>query len=995
MASERLRDLGKLAAQTRKRLDEEFPKTDIKLSNAFKNAFDAYIQNTGNSVKFNETTAEITNSSGQKIYLPNQWFLLASYAVDFVKEIVRYRNYTEACLDENANSFMDGQGKISEKKEIYKTLKTDKGNKFTGIFQSKMYAKLISEGQSPEDAEYNSQMLYRFVSDDKWWFGGKGIERTNDFYVSPVLGVLKLVNASQNYVATIAYAYVNNTDLFHSLDTMLGSSDESDLDTSEADEYQRAAKTITDHINEAGLEFDEKTKDDAEDVRNRLLERFSPEKLKALPDDKLLQTMFYSADSDNDSLSYFLEFDADCKRLYGSISGGSAYKFILFQRKEDGVWMTGTPIHSEKLTEEQALALGKSIRDYLVKGAEVIEQAELNTPEDYEALDKKLNEETDGKCTFAWVHKYYTILFPDKLTSYHSPDWQRHVLYALRIRPSETYYGRDGQISLVRKLCDLDYPSFGTAFVDKFGEIKKFIRLGTTDNDGNHYAEELRRDGAIGIGWNAVGPLSDYLTGNKINRKALAEALRDNYSSKNNVASRKAGEMATFYEATDDSVFVAMDGERMLAFVDGIGDNYFKENTELGHRRSGTWHLSFNDNEALPNPAEGHMTSCYQLSKEENLMFLYEKYYYGEEEGDEKMNLNKAYHEPVYHTGLKTDYQLNRIVFGAPGTGKSYRLEEERKSILQENPDNPKQHIGDYERVTFHPDYTYSQFVGTYKPVSEGRDIYYKFVPGPFMRVYVKAIKNGIETAENGNPEPFVLLIEEINRAPVSAVFGDVFQLLDRDDNGISQYEIEASEDIRRYLADELGGDPDDYQKIKIPDNMFIWASMNSADQGVFPMDTAFKRRWDFTYIGVNDNEDKIKGKYVVIGSSKRQRVEWNSLRRAINNFLARNKINEDKQLGPFFLSKDIVAPEGNEIDSEKFNDAFANKVIMYLFEDAARQRRSQLFRGCSENSNSYSEICREYRNKGIGIFNEEINIESNPENLPDGDTMTPEESHE
>lgn len=738
------------------------------------------------------------------------------------------------------------------------------------------------------------------------------------------------------------------------------------------DEYQRAAKTITDHINEVGLEFDEKTKGDAEDVRNRLLERFSPEKLKALPDDKLLQTMFYSADSDNDSLSYFLEFDANCKQLYGSISGGSAYKFILFQRKEDGVWTTGTPIHPEKLTEEQALVLGKSIRDYLVRGAEIIEKAELNTPEDYDALDKKLNEETDGKCTFAWVHKYYTMLFPDKLTPFHSFDWQRHILYALRIRPSQTYYGRDGQISLVRRLCGLDYISFGTAFGDKFGEIKKFIRLGTTDNNGNHYAEELRRDSAVGIGWNAVGPLSDYLTGNKINRKALAEALKGEYytePSKNNVASRKAGEMATFYEATDNSVFVAMDGERVLAFVDGIGDNYFEENTELGHRRSGIWHLSFNDNETLPNPSEGHLTSCYELGKEENLMFLYEKYYYGEEEGDEKMNLNKAYQEPVYHTGLKTAYPLNRIVFGAPGTGKSFRLEEERKTILRENPDNPKQHIGDYERVTFHPDYTYSQFVGTYKPVSEGRDIYYKFVPGPFMRVYVKAIKNGIETAESGNPEPFVLLIEEINRAPVSAVFGDVFQLLDRDDNGISQYEIEASEDIRRYLADELGGDPNDYQKIKIPDNMFIWASMNSADQGVFPMDTAFKRRWDFTYIGVNDNEDKIKGKYVIIGSAKRQRVEWNSLRRAINNFLARNKINEDKQLGPFFLSKNIVAPEGSEIDSEKFNDAFTNKVIMYLFEDAARQRRPQLFKGCFENSSRYSEICREFRDKGIGIL--------------------------
>lgn len=142
---------------------------------------------------------------------------------------------------------------------------------------------------------------------------------------------------------------------------------------------------------------------------------------------------------------------------------------------------------------------------------------------------------------------------------------------------------------------------------------------------------------------------------------------------------------------------------------------------------------------------------------------------------------------------------------------------------------------GTYERVTFHPDYTYSQFVGTYKPVmdEEGNSIRYDFVPGPFMRVYVEALKSG----RTDTPQPHLLLIEEINRAKVAAVFGDVFQLLDRDDDGVSEYEIQASEDIRRYLAKELGGNADHYKKIRIPNNMFIWATMNSADQGVFPMD--------------------------------------------------------------------------------------------------------------------------------------------------------------
>lgn len=760
------------------------------------------------------------------------------------------------------------------------------------------------------------------------------------------------------------------------------------------DEYHRAAKVLTDRISEAGLAFDSRA-DNVNVVHQELLDRFSPEKLALIPDDELLTTMFYSTAQDKNSLCYFLEFNRNSKELFGSISGGSSYKFVLFQNKEDGQWTTGSPQRPLKLSEEQALELGKQLRDYLVKGADIIEKAEFTTPADYETLDQELMLATEGKCTLAWVHKYFTMLFPDKLTPYHSDDWQRHILYALRIKPSQTYYGRDGQITIVRRLAGLDDVSFSQAFYDRFGAVKKFIRLGTTDNEGNHFAETLRRDNAVGIGWNKVGALSDYVIGNSINRQALTDALKERYysdDSQSSVATRKAGELTTFYNADSNTIFVTMDGERALAFVDDIGDDYFEDEKELGHRRRGKWRCYFGSNETLPDPLEGHLTSCYEIKKEENLIFLYDKYYYGMEEGsDEDMNLDKSFTEPVYHTGLDTEFSLNRIIFGAPGTGKSYGLEQDRKKIMQEDEKNPKIHTGDYERVTFHPDYTYSQFVGAYKPVSEGKEIYYKFVPGPFMRIFVKAIENG----KTDTPQPYVLLVEEINRAPVAAVFGDIFQLLDRDDDGSSQYEIEASEDIRRYLANKLGGEPNDYEKIKIPDNMYIWATMNSADQGVFPMDTAFKRRWDFTYLGVNENDQDICGKYVVVGSPEKeqQRIEWNSLRKAINEWLAKEKINEDKQIGPYFISRSIVVPAdgGNEIDSEKFAETFKNKVLMYLFEDAARQRRERLFEGAVRdvggrhekiNTNRYSEVCEAFDGQGIGIFNSDIQTKVECETL-------------
>lgn len=379
-----------------------------------------------------------------------------------------------------------------------------------------------------------------------------------------------------------------------------------------------------------------------------------------------------------------------------------------------------------------------------------------------------------------------------------------------------------------------------------------------------------------------------------------------------------------------------------------------------------------------------------------------------------------------FETNYESDLSRNRILFGAPGTGKSYTLNKEREELLGKNNEI------DYERVTFHPDYSYANFVGTYKPVmvedsfenlteitekdvvsvltdksknvavddnsvernhrkairpyvnlskpmARKKDISYEYIPGPFMRILVKALKN----AMTDTPKPFLLIIEEINRANVAAVFGEVFQLLDRDSNGVSEYKIATTYDMRKYLSEELRVDESQVETIKIPNNMFIWATMNSADQGVFPMDTAFKRRWDFTYLGIDDSDEMIHGKYVYLGEDKSQKVEWNKLRKAINNFLAKYKINEDKQLGPYFISKDIVVPEnGNEIDRDNFIKTFKNKVIMYLFEDAAKQKRSKLFEGCFEKCSRYSEICKEFEIKGVGIFNSDIQIDCEVEEI-------------
>lgn len=355
-----------------------------------------------------------------------------------------------------------------------------------------------------------------------------------------------------------------------------------------------------------------------------------------------------------------------------------------------------------------------------------------------------------------------------------------------------------------------------------------------------------------------------------------------------------------------------------------------------------------------------------------------------------------------YNTGFtpKNKANYNHIVFGAPGTGKSYSLNKDRKSMSILD--------SDFERVTFHADYSYAQFVGTYKPVTESTgDISYKFVPGPFMRILKKAYANIIDAYDITNNQidtskikPYLLLIEEINRAHTAAVFGEVFQLLDRNDDGISEYEIQPSEEIKEYLCENLGGTPDEYTSIKLPDNMYIWSTMNSADHGVFPMDTAFKRRWDFKYIGVDEEEFHVEtnsktgkktarenqgGDFTIAGDI----IEWNVLRRAINAKLSNAilRVHEDKLMGPFFL-KTMDRDRNVILNDDEFINLFCNKVLMYLFEDAAKTKRAQLFSGCQDKDklNRYSYICKEFRDRGVAIFGTDFLTKEYGEQLSERD---------
>ncbi|WP_303984895.1 AAA family ATPase [Niallia circulans] len=327
---------------------------------------------------------------------------------------------------------------------------------------------------------------------------------------------------------------------------------------------------------------------------------------------------------------------------------------------------------------------------------------------------------------------------------------------------------------------------------------------------------------------------------------------------------------------------------------------------------------------------------------------------------DEKLNQSEpALIEPLEFIKGGT----NIIIYGAPGTGKSY-------SIAKEYPRA--------ERVVFHPEYTYHDFVGSYKPVplyKKSNDIIqdpnslytvkgepvidYRFVPGPMLTILIKAFKE---------PHKFhTLIIEEMNRANTASVFGDLFQLLDRDSEGFSEYPIKISEDLRIYLY-ETGVLPNSRNNdLFIPPNLNLIATMNSTDQGVFVMDSAFKRRWNFKYYPINIEQAPHKDTLVPYNGHF---IKWGELVKRINNLLSDNGVNEDKHIGPYFLKGD--EPSNPEI--------IASKLLIYLWDDVVRHKRRALF----INPRTFSELVINYKN-GIPIFTFNIDdkfLEDENENL-------------
>jgi len=482
----------------------------------------------------------------------------------------------------------------------------------------------------------------------------------------------------------------------------------------------------------------------------------------------------------------------------------------------------------------------------------------------------------------------------------------------------------------------------------------------------------------ICIGWSKLGDLTN------INSK---EELRDLYnltwpdSKKNNIGIN-VGQIWRFCNEAKIGDYVIF-AEPKIIHLGRIESDYIFDNSENTNQdpdyvnnRKVTWIktnidrslLSANFHHSLGSAMSFFTVNDYKAAIVDILNGTYQKDELVEEVEDDYIEDLTDYDTcPRLHVGT------NIILYGVPGAGKSYTIENEYKDEHTET-----------ERVVFHPDYTYSDFVGQILPKSKDGDVSYEFIPGPFTKIVRDAYTNPMTK--------YILIIEEINRGNAPAIFGDIFQLLDRDarekingEDNIkycrSAYEI-TNADIAKIVY------KDENHPVTIPANMSIICTMNTSDQNVFTLDTAFQRRWNMRLIEntfkKDTEEEKAFAEHIILDTD----VSWEQFVTAINKeILDKNKnmtSSEDKRLGTHFVNISDLEYDSNEKDESKDkytrtqaklkNRRFPEKVIKYLWDDAFKFYRDEIFR---DNLNSLEEVIKLFteneHNDRFNIFKDTI----------------------
>lgn len=494
--------------------------------------------------------------------------------------------------------------------------------------------------------------------------------------------------------------------------------------------------------------------------------------------------------------------------------------------------------------------------------------------------------------------------------------------------------------------CFLVYPLFRPLF-SKINEINfegLEVDLNSSNTQFNLYGIHIKDDNNalnsanpyICIGWPELGDLSQYNT-----KEEFKEACSNIYVDKTSSAhAQYIGQLIKFSQKANIGDYVVFSNGNLVHIGKITSDYYYQKEVEEGchegyvNRRNVEWIKLNYDKSNLTKAFQnslGAQMSFFSLNDYKSAILdiinnTYEKDDEEELSSNDNLNIKVEY---KYDSFNKEVVGKNLVVYGTPGCGKSYYVEHE----LLKYGDNDE-HMESI-RTTFYQDYTNTDFVGQIMPiVKEDGSVTYEFNPGPFTLALNKALQNP--------NKPIALVIEELNRGNAASIFGDIFQLLDRNSEGISEYKI-TNVNVQKYLESQ---NPDyNFNYIKLPNNLNIFATMNTSDQNVFTLDTAFKRRWKFEKIKNTFDDNHPFGKHLIPGMD----LDWEQFCTSINKFILESKDeitnSEDKQLGVFFVDEKGLRKDVAKVSTEDERKEFAYKVFEYLWDDVAKYSRDSLFK--------------------------------------------------